>query len=91
MMAAGDASTPEEEDGVDEEEGQKGTAASSADSKQDRLALAANYAMLITIDSLLIAPMILRKGEKGIGTCECVRICVITKGKISLSHVVVSQ
>ena len=32
MMAAGDASTLEEEDGVDEEEGQKGTAASSVNS-----------------------------------------------------------
>ena len=52
--------------------------------------MATSYVALLCIDSILIAPIIVKKGEEGIGMCMCVRMRVIAKGKISLSRVAVS-
>ena len=102
-MAASDASTLEEEDIANEEEGREAKAASLAtqkaassygvgvDSWRGYLALATSYAVLLYIESWLIAPMIRKRVVEGIETCRCVRMHVIAEGKISLSHVIVSQ
>ena len=39
----------------------------------------------------LMAPMVVKKGESGIGMKKWRRICVIAKGKMSLSWVAVSK
>ena len=91
MMAVRETSASEEEErGADEEEGRKARAASvEVDSTRGRLS--ASCASLLRIDSLLIASMTLKGEERGIVTCTCERMRVIAKGKISLSHVAVSQ
>ena len=52
--------------------------------------MATSYVALLYIGSLLIAPIIVKKGEEGIGMCMCVRMHVIAEGKISLSRVAIS-
>ena len=88
-MSARETLAQEEEEGADEEEGQEVGAARVAFDVTKWGHFAANCAALLQIDSLLMAPMTWKRGG-GIVTCICVRMCVIAKGKMSLSCVSVS-
>ena len=90
MVATRETSAPEEESEANMEEHQEAATTSIiVDSTQGRLAT--RCALFLRIDSLLMAPMEKKRGEGGMVTCKCVRMRVITEGKISLSRVVVSQ
>ena len=72
---------------LNEEEGReegatRSVGAASVGSTRGRFT--ASYATLLRIDSLLMAPMIRKKGEGGMVTCKCVRMRVIAEGKMSL-------
>ena len=87
MMSARETSALKEEEGVDVEEG-RGVEATFIIST--RGCLATSCATLFQIESLLLAPMTLKRREGGMVTCMCVRMFVIAKGKMSLSYVVMS-
>ena len=87
-MSARETFALKEEEGADEEKGQRVGAASIV---LTRGHFAANCVALLWIDSLLMAPMTWKRGEGGMVTCKCVRMRVIVEGKMSLSRVAVSQ
>ena len=79
-MSARETFTLEEEKWVFKEEGREEGVASVI-SAHGRFA--ASYATLLQIYFLLMAPMTWKRGEGGIVTCMCVRMCVIAERKMS--------
>ena len=80
----------EEEERVDEEEGRevKVVGATFVISICGRFIT--SCAAILQINSLLMAPMTRKRRKGGMVTCMCVRMHVITEGKMSLSSVAVS-
>ena len=90
-MSARETTTLNEEKGAEEEEGREEGAAGVASEGSTRGLFATSCAALLQIDSSLMAPLTYKRGEKGMVTCKCVRMHVIAEGKMSLSHVAMSQ
>jgi len=90
MMSARETSTLEDEEGADEEEGRMIGAAWAASVVFTQGRFAASCVALLRIDSLLMAPMTWKRGERGIVTCMCMRMRVTVEGKMSLSRVAMS-
>jgi len=88
MMSARETATLNEEEGAEEEEGREEGVASEGSTQG---CFAASCVALLQIDSLLMAPLTYKRGEEGMVTCKCVRMRVIAEGKMSLSHVAMSQ
>ena len=50
-----------------------------------------SWASLYRTEPTLVVPMVVKKGEEGMGINKCLRIHVIVEGKMSLSRVAVSK
>ena len=81
-----------EEEGAEvegaEEEGGIVEAAGSSISTHGRFGQ--SWALLRQIEPVLMAPMVVKKGEEGMGMSKCVRIHMIA-GNMSLSHVAIAK